>query len=107
MIEKFPIKVLFLAEELRLGGAETYFSTLEERLDRSKVHFHLMAVSKSKKLADQLRYPDQFDEYGFSPASRISKIAENYSCQLSPAGDMCSIGEKDKRGRLQYYLHEA
>ena len=76
MIEKFPIKVLFLAEELRLGGAETYFSTLEERLDRSKVHFHLMAVSKSKKLADQLRYPDQFDEYGFSPASRISKIVE-------------------------------
>ena len=42
MIEKFPIKVLFLAEELRLGGAETYFSTLEERLDRSKVHFNLM-----------------------------------------------------------------
>lgn len=36
--------ILFLAEELRTGGAETYFYTLEKRINRDHFSFHSMAV---------------------------------------------------------------
>ena len=64
--------VLFLAEELRIGGAETYFYLIENRIDRSKINFYSMAVNGSEY--NRLTQPKKYFEYSFSPINRLNKI---------------------------------
>lgn len=66
-------KVLFLAEELRVGGAETYFYRLEEGVDREVIDFDTMAVPSNA--IDRLTHPEHFSAYTFSPVDRIRAIA--------------------------------
>ena len=70
---KRPI-VLFLAEELRTGGAETYFYTIEKRIDRDVFSFHSMAVPSGNK--GQLAFPEYFTPYTFSVRSRIKNVVD-------------------------------
>ena len=63
--------VLFLAEELRYGGAESYFLSIENNIDRSSVNFYSMAVDG--KLHERLRYPQNFFAYSFSLFDRYRK----------------------------------
>ena len=66
------IKVLFLAEELRVGGAESYFYKIENNIDRKKYDFYCMAVNGAQ--ANNLIVPDNYYSYEFSPIDRIKKI---------------------------------
>lgn len=66
------INILFLAEELRVGGAESYFYKLENNVDRKKYNFYSMAVNGSQ--FDKIKYPDYFSFYTFSPFNRVRKI---------------------------------
>lgn len=43
------MNVLFLAEELRVGGAETYFYSLENNINRNDFNFYCMAVDGEQK----------------------------------------------------------
>lgn len=65
------LNILFLAEELRVGGAETYFYSLENHIDREKFNFYSMAVDGSEKR--NLLYPDKYYEYTFSFYDRYKK----------------------------------
>ena len=65
-------KVLFLAEELRVGGAETYFYRLEAGIDRKAIDFDTMAVPSNA--VDGLTHPERFSAYTFSPIDRIRAI---------------------------------
>lgn len=65
------INVLFLAEELRIGGAETYFYSLENNIDRKKYNFYSMAVDGSEKR--KLSHPEKYYEYTFSFLDRYKK----------------------------------
>lgn len=65
-------KVLFLAEELRVGGAETYFYRLEAGIDRKAIDFDTMAVPSNA--VDGLTHPERFSAYTFSPVDRIRAI---------------------------------
>lgn len=74
--------VLFLAEELRTGGAETYFYALEKRINRDHFLFHSMAVpSDSERL---LAFPEYFTPYTFSLRSRIKTIVD-FAKENSPS----------------------
>lgn len=66
--------VLFLAEELRVGGAETYFYTLENTVDRELFNFFSMAVDGEGH--KKLKYPDMFSSYSFSFINRYIKTLE-------------------------------
>lgn len=65
-------KVLFLAEELRVGGAETYFYRLEAGIDREVIDFDTMAVPSNA--VNRLTHPERFSAYAFSPVDRIRAI---------------------------------
>lgn len=66
------ICVLFLAEELRMGGAETYFYRLESMIDRSRVEFFSMAVPSGHE--SMLAHPELFSNYSFSLCDRVISI---------------------------------
>lgn len=68
-------KVLFLAEELRVGGAETYFYRLEAGIDREAIDFDTMAVPSNA--IDRLTHPEHFLTYTFSPVDRIRAITRS------------------------------
>lgn len=65
--------VLFLAEELRVGGAETYFYTLENKIDRAKINFYSMAVEGKEK--GRLHFPNLYTHYSFSYLDRYKKVS--------------------------------
>lgn len=71
-------KVLFLAEELRVGGAETYFYRLESGIDRTSIDFHTMAVLSD--MEDSLTRPELFSPYTFSAFDRVRAIAKQLRC---------------------------
>lgn len=66
--------ILFLAEELRVGGAETYFYTLENKIDRDKVNFYSMAVDGKQRI--KLLFPHLYIPYGFSFLDRYRKVCK-------------------------------
>lgn len=66
------IKVLFLAEELRVGGAETYFYSLENNIDRTIIDFYSMAVDG--KCRNKISHIEKFYAYSFSFINRIKRI---------------------------------
>lgn len=66
--------VLFLAEELRTGGAETYFFTIEKRINRDHFSFHSMAVPSDNE--ELLAFPEHFTPYTFSSRNRIKTIVD-------------------------------
>lgn len=72
-------RVLFLAEELRVGGAETYFYRLEQGINREVVDFKTMAVPSNA--VEKLTHPEQFSAYTFSPADRVHEIARQLKAQ--------------------------
>lgn len=74
--------ILFLAEELRTGGAETYFYTLEKRINRDHFSFHSMAVPSGNE--DLLAFPEYFTPYAFSSRSRIKAIVD-FAKESSPS----------------------
>lgn len=63
--------VLFLAEELRMGGAETYFYELENSLLEG-IDFYSMAVQGARSVS--LRRPERCRAYSFHPLDRVRKI---------------------------------
>lgn len=65
------INVLFLAEELRVGGAETYFYSLENNIDRNLFNFYTMAVDGDGK--SNICCPENFESYSFSIYDRFKK----------------------------------
>lgn len=71
-IEK--IQVLFLAEELRVGGAETYFYRLEEAVDRNRISFYTMAVSSGNE--SFLSHPELFVPYSHSFLNRVKVVSK-------------------------------
>lgn len=96
---KKKLQVLFLAEELRTGGAETYFYRLEEMLDRDRVDFFTMAVCRQKCT---LSHPEFFTPYGFLPISRIkavSKFVRNHPVDIVHANSLqlCGIAALIRR----------
>lgn len=72
-------KVLFLAEELRVGGAETYFYRLEQGIDREAIDFKTMAVPSNA--VDRLTHPELFSAYTFSPVDRVREIVRQLQTQ--------------------------
>lgn len=66
------INVLFLAEELRVGGAESYFYKIENNINRDKYNFYSMAVYGNQ--IDKIKETDNFYSYKFSPLNRVNKI---------------------------------
>ena len=66
------VRVLFLAEELRVGGAETYFYRLESMIDRTQVGFFSMAVPSGNE--SKLAFPQLFVPYTFSLVNRVKTI---------------------------------
>ena len=73
------MKVLFLAEELRVGGAETYFYRLEHGINRDVIDFQTMAVPSGA--LDKLQHPEAFSAYTFSPVDRVRSIARKLTSQ--------------------------
>lgn len=68
------INVLFLAEELRVGGAESYFYKIENNIDKTKFNFYCMAVNG--KQISNLKTPINYYSYKFSPIDRVKKIKQ-------------------------------
>lgn len=68
------INILFLAEELRVGGAETYFYMIENNIDRNKFNFYSMAVNSFG--INKLSYLNMYIPYSFSLRNRYYKILE-------------------------------
>lgn len=67
------VKIVFLAEELRVGGAETYFYNLANAAKENEIDFYSMAVDRGKyDVANDLRL--RLSEYGFNPIDRVIKI---------------------------------
>ncbi|AAK80992.1 glycosyltransferase involved in cell wall biosynthesis [Clostridium acetobutylicum] len=67
--------VLFLAEELRVGGAETYFYKIENKIDLKKINFYTAAVNG--RCFDKLNNKHMYFEYEkglFSKIKTIKKI---------------------------------
>ena len=64
-------RILFLAEELRIGGAESYFYSIENNVNRNKYDFYCMAVNG--KQYDRLSSPSNYYEYSFSFIDRFKK----------------------------------
>lgn len=71
------VHVLFLAEELRTGGAETYFYKLEELIDRNLISFHSAGVPSGNE--ERLCFPELFVPYSFSIWDRI-RVVGKYVC---------------------------
>ena len=71
--------ILFLAEELRYGGAESYFLSIENNIDRDYFSFYLMAVNG--ELYKRLKYPEYYYEYSFSQIDRYRKAKK--ICKLN------------------------
>lgn len=68
------MNVLFLAEELRVGGAETYFYSLENNINRNDFNFYCMAVDGEQK--SKLLYPQNYYSYSFSVLDRYKKVVD-------------------------------
>ena len=68
------INVLFLAEELRVGGAESYFYTIENNVDREKFNWFSMAVKSDGY--SKLIHPELFSDYSFSQNDRYKKALD-------------------------------
>lgn len=66
--------VLFLAEETRIGGAETYFYELERRINRERINLSSMAVKG--EAFSQVSFPEKMTYYSFSPYSRVKHIRD-------------------------------
>lgn len=82
-------KVLFLAEEIRTGGAETYFYELEKNINRDAIDFYSIAVAKPE---DYLRFKEGFFfESSFNTFRRIEQIKElvkKYSIDIIHANSL-------------------
>ncbi|URZ14869.1 glycosyltransferase family 4 protein [Clostridium felsineum] len=66
--------VLFLAEELRVGGAETYFYKIENKVDLEKINFYTAAVNG--KCFDKLKNKHNYFEYEKSIFNKVKTIKD-------------------------------
>lgn len=66
------VNVLFLAEELRVGGAETYFYKIENKIDIHNINFYTAAVNG--KCFNKLKNKSMYFEYKKGVLSKLNVI---------------------------------
>lgn len=82
-------RVLFLAEELRVGGAETYFYKIENNISRDKIEFFSAAVNGEQIV--KIRSRGNFVEFKksfFSKVNVISRIIKTRNIDVVHANSL-------------------
>ena len=65
--------ILLMTDELRVGGAESYFYKIENNIDRNKFNLYTTAVNGSELY--KIKYKQKYIEF---PKSPLRKIINTY-----------------------------